>query len=258
MRYNSRAEVENIGMAGAYCEEMEDSYRCRAMSSFWIRCEKDDTAFTPHLQTQGYWESWVLLWLSNNLKPRQTFYDVGANVGFYSLWAAFHNCRVVAYEPNLRVSGLIRRSIRDNGFTELAVEEIALSDRNQRSVPLWIPNGHSGAASLYKGSVPGDIVNVPTWRFDEIAMIDRPSIMKIDAEGSEPQIWAGLQEGFATGDLTIVLEWQRDRYDAEVFADSLLSVAEPSLIDYDGNEITLNKQNLLRIKDLQMIVARAK
>lgn len=257
MRYTSRTEAERIGQAGAYWEETSDSYRCRGMSSFWINCEKDDTAFTPHLMRDGFWESWILTWFSNHVNPGDNFYDVGANVGFYTLWAATHGCRVVAFEPNPKVAKLLYRSVQENGFDfRVDLEQVALSD-DHGTVDLWIPEKHSGAASI-AATGPGEIVQVQTWRLDDIYLSSGRTVLKIDAEGAEPQIWAGMQENWVQGNCIAVMEWQKDRYDARAFSDDLYDKAEVSIIDTNGNDYLISQDDLVNRSSLEMIVLRSK
>ena len=257
MRYNNRAEVERIGQAGAYFYSDGQYDVCRALSAFWVFCEPEDTAFTPHMRRGGHWESWITLWFSQNVPPGSYFFDVGANVGYYSLWASAHGCRVVAFEPNQRCVTAIRRAAAANGFRRLDVDGIALSDVNGTAT-LHIPNQHSGAGSLTFPGVEGTEQQVQTWRFDDVYDLHgkAPVFMKIDAEGSEPRIWAGMQDAWATGNLTVVLEWHHCRFNAQLFADELFAKARVSLIETDGSERELTKEALLGLPNLEMIVLR--
>lgn len=258
MRYYSRDEVERIGRAGVRCEDRGASYLCRVLSSFWLYCERDDTAFTPWMRSDGFWESWITLWFSQNVNPGDTFLDVGANVGYYSMWAAAHGCKVIAFEPNPECAARIRWAAADNGF-DIEIEEVALSD-DQGEAVLWIPTGHSGGASIAgPTSGNGEMVNVPKWPLDDIHRIERGQVvMKIDAEGAEPEIWAGMQEQWSFGNTTVVLEWQKDRYDAESFLNNLYANAEVTMIGHDGKEKAAGSEFLLNTSGIEMLVLRSK
>lgn len=260
MRYYSRDEVERIGRAGLRWEDRGASYLCRVLSSFWLYCERDDMAFTPWMKTDGFWESWITVWFSQNTNPGDYFYDVGANVGYYTMWAAAHGCKVVSFEPNPQCAARIEWAVEDNGFSNVNIEGVALSDQTAEVV-LWIPAGHSGGASIAgPTSANGEMVNVLSYPLDDLYAVvtDGRVMMKIDAEGAEPQIWAGMQKQWNVGNTTVVLEYQKDRYDAEAFLDDLYEKADVSVITGDGYDRPAVREELLRTSGLEMLVLRSK
>ena len=50
--------------------------------------------------------------LQEKLKPGGVLYDVGANVGFYSLLAAPQGAQVFAFEPDVQSAGPLERHLR--------------------------------------------------------------------------------------------------------------------------------------------------
>jgi FkbM family methyltransferase len=249
MKYDSRRELEAIGRAGAKMVQDEHGLRARYLGNFWLYVEADDQAFTPHWQ-DGFWEAWVSVWMSQQFEKHNTFIDIGANVGYYSMMAAKAGIKTVAFEPNVDVAKLIAKSALVNR-TKLDLIDMALADKSGYA-NLDIPEGHSGGAHL----VDGNKVKVET--LDSFTRMKwQNALIKIDAEGSEPLIWAGMQKFLAkNGDWCVTLEWDRSRFDAEVFADQLLDGNTVSLIDYDGCEPHLSREQLLSIPDLRMIVVR--
>jgi FkbM family methyltransferase len=63
------------------------------------------------------------------IKKVRTFYDIGANIGYYSLLAAMENEHIciVAFEPATGPLFYFRENIRINSFKNIKVESIALS-----------------------------------------------------------------------------------------------------------------------------------
>jgi len=131
------------------------------------------------------------------LKPGSTFIDVGANVGDYTLLAASlvgDSGHVVCFEPEPQNRHWLQRSIDINGYRNIDVFPVALSDSN-------------GQASLYLGEtagyhtlIPGQserqagTITVTTRTLDSYLQElgrERVDMMKIDVEGAELQVLRG-------------------------------------------------------------------
>jgi FkbM family methyltransferase len=65
------------------------------------------------------------------IKKVTTFYDIGANIGYYSLLAAMENAKVkiVGFEPASGPLFYFRENVRINSFKNIKVESIALSHK---------------------------------------------------------------------------------------------------------------------------------
>jgi FkbM family methyltransferase len=258
MRYNTRAEVERIGRAGS-CLWLDapEGFAARYLSAFWLYLEKEDKAFTPHAP-DGFWEAWITCWMSKQFDKFDTFVDVGANVGYYSMMAAKAGLLVTAFEPNPEIANMLRNSaILNRVEKRVGVWETALSDTRTVS-RLFVPEGHSGGASLSDGA-EGVLVDVEPFDYLYSSIANKYVLMKIDAEGAEPKIWAGMQNFFAANHCTVILEWESARFDAEAFAKSLLANGENHAwyVDTAGNEVPLvHWRQFEMLKGIQMVVVR--
>lgn len=254
MEYFDRAEVERIGQAGAMLYHRQHGPTGRYLSQFWLYLEPNDQAFTPHATT-GYWEAWITLWISNQLELADMFIDVGANVGYYTMLAAKSGVRTLAFEPNPELAKMLTWTSRLNRVNDkVVVYQEALSDKPGEAV-LWVPENHSGG-----GSIETNGEGFPV-RVDTIDNIFKGSggnfLFKIDAEGSEPKIWAGMQNTFAVSNCTVLLEWEGSRYDPKPFAESLFANGNTvSLVNFAGAEESLTMQELISLDGLHMIVIR--
>jgi FkbM family methyltransferase len=250
MEYSSRAEVERIGRAGALWFEKDGIVIARVLSSFWLHCESDDTAFTPWMKTDGFWEAWITRWMSNRFQENDHFIDIGANVGYYSMAAAKAGLHVTAYEPNPAVADLLERAAKHNRV-EVNLQRLALSNRAGKK-KLSVPDGHSGGAHF---ATTGIEIKVST--LDKTnAMVGQNILIKIDAEGAEPLIWAGSRETREHNKVTTILEWDSSRFDADKFATELFANNLVTLVNYDGNEETIDKDWLVNSTGIHMIVVR--
>lgn len=267
MRYFSRPEVERIGKAGGFCWIDPRGYKgtaYRFLSSFWIFVEEDDDAFTPHAP-DGFWEAWITTWLSAQLEDAKLFVDVGANVGYYTLMAATSGVRTLALEPQSRLCNMIRASLEmSNARAE--VLNVAAAD-HQGYINLAIPDRHSGGAFL----MTDETIPTPSYRTESVwvdrldriisVVPDSKTIVKIDAEGAEPRIWAGMQQVFNVTDCTVILEWDSSRFNCEEFGTALLDNGrnEVAFVNGAGGEESLTTwQQLEALPGLQMVVVRKK
>lgn len=258
MKYFSRDEVEKIGRAGVHTRQEKDAVVCRVLSSFWLWCELDDTAFTPWMKTDGFWEAWITKWISGQFENHSYFVDVGANVGYYSLLAGKAGLTVTAVEPNPKAIRLLKTSLRENGIVNSEVLEGGMSNR-RGTITICVPPGHSGGGSIIMPKhtvVDWEILKVKAYTFDDLTTSGESVLVKIDAEGAEPKIWAGMKKFRKRNRVTTILEWEASRYDAEKFATELFDDNEVKLVNFDGDEEDIDKDWLVNTKDLHMIVVR--
>lgn len=66
------------------------------------------------------------------IRKTETFYDIGANIGYYSLLAKWANpgIKVVSFEPASGPFFYLKENIRINKFENIVAEQLALSDRS--------------------------------------------------------------------------------------------------------------------------------
>ncbi len=140
--------------------------------------------------------------LSASIDQDDVFYDIGANVGFFSLLAARLTGRagqVVAFEPLPDNILRLTENIRRNGFSCVKVEPFALGATNEERTfqvserPTW--GKLAGAGSLPDKYVSDTKVSVR--RLDDLlleATLQPPHFMKIDVEGAEAEVIEGARE----------------------------------------------------------------
>jgi len=147
------------------------------------------------------------------LRAGDTFLDVGANHGTYSLLARtiVGNAGAVhAFEPQPHLAQLITRSFRANAFGNCAVHRIALSDREGQA-SFFIPI-NSGLAGLHRGFSAGAghrQIDVRLARFDdEVAWTSLPGkiFIKLDIEGNELPFLRGARNMLQARRPLILLE----------------------------------------------------
>jgi FkbM family methyltransferase len=167
-------------------------------------------------------------------KPGDTFLDVGANVGYHSLmlWdvLAQGGGAMHLFEPNPVMHALIRRTLQANGiWTNAHSACVALSD-SRGSATLTVYEDQWASARLQDPdelarcqhpwattAVVREQFEVTTTTLDdycEECRIDRVDLMKIDVEGHEDAVFAGMQETLRRSPtMSIVMEFTFGAYD---------------------------------------------
>lgn len=133
------------------------------------------------------------------LRPGDTFFDIGANIGYHTLGAAATGARVYAFEPVPRLRHRLTGNLRLNGLERrVMVSEIALSDRTGSAAFYLAKRVDDGSHSLIPG-VPAQSVEqitVRTVRLDDHLQargVPHPTVMKIDVEGAEALVLDGAE-----------------------------------------------------------------
>lgn len=166
------------------------------------------------------------------------FYDVGANVGIYTCFAAsmINSGEVVAFEPEPNNIEHLQLNLELNGL-KADIQQTALADSNG-SVELSLAGAEAGEGehALSTNSSP-DTLEVPMAKGDSI--IDRndlpsPTVVKIDVEGAELAVLRGLQNTLAESVRLIYVEVHPSKLPE--FGDSASDVRE--FLGSAGYEVT--------------------
>ena len=153
-----------------------------------------------HHMLRGTLEIPVQEALRRHLGPGATLFDIGANVGFFSLIGARlagPSGRVHAFEPLPANVARIRAHAAANGFAQVEVREVALGEESGRAT-LSVPEEGSWAhLERYAPDrdVPGKL-DVEVTTVDALVEGGRtrpPDVVKIDAEGAEVEILRGME-----------------------------------------------------------------
>jgi len=156
--------------------------------------------------------------LRHLLKPGDTFVDIGANYGSYSLVAAQlvgPTGRVIAFEPQRRLADSLVRSLSANALQNCRVIESGLSNSRRRE-RLYVPDRNSGSASIFPRYLPRgrySVVEIQMERLDDLAsgFTDGGHIVvKLDIEGGERECLLGANRFFTRHQPDLIIEINQD------------------------------------------------
>jgi len=194
MSRNARPPRSDDPLYALIMDLNEDRYRifdCEAYR-IWLNVSESRQMVKRAI---GRYEPEKFAAIRDSLKPGGTFLDIGGNKGDFALFAAAlvgPEGRVVCFEPHPENAGWIHKSVELNRFNHVAVEELALADRDGEA-PLNI-GGKSGQHSFEARSHDRGAVQVQTMTLDhyaETAGLARIDAIKIDVEGAEDLVIAG-------------------------------------------------------------------
>lgn len=202
---------------------------CRVLGKYKMYVDTRELGIVPHLCLEGFWESWITVFIARTVQAGWSCLDVGANFGYYTMLmadAVGPDGRIAAIEPNPDLVSFLRKSVSVNGFAAYTdVVDQAASDSSGREVELATDPMHSLNGSLFHSPQPGgQVFGVKTVSVDDLTEAwPRVDFIKVDAEGAEETIWQGMTRTIDRNPaLTILLEFNAGRYsDPAAFVDRI-------------------------------------
>ena len=160
-----------------------------------------------HIESQIFWQGvqegdrGKMALMLRELQPDSVLFDIGANVGAFTLAAASQlpEGEVHAFEPWPVHLGRLCANIRLNGFANVHVNPFALGKEKQTATLHIIDPVNTGMATLYPGENGPNIPSVDQTLISCQVLDDyvrergmaRIDMMKIDVEGSELNVLKG-------------------------------------------------------------------
>jgi FkbM family methyltransferase len=152
-------------------------------------------------------EPHILRWIQNSLSIGDTFFDVGAHIGWMSLVAACcvgPSGSIVAFEPALALVEILEYHKRVNRLSQMRIVPFAVADSDRDSTPFFLVNrGLSCRNSLTIGARETPYLTTGEKTACEVRsltldryMLDSgriPSLIKIDVEGAELLVLQGSE-----------------------------------------------------------------
>lgn len=145
----------------------------------------------------------TLEWI-DSIPEHSVLWDVGANIGLYSVYAAKkRNCRIWAFEPSVFNLELLARNIYENGLTEtICIVPLALSDHLGSSQMRMTTTEWGGALSTFGRDFGWDGAAIrQVFEFQTVGLsmedamqklaIPQPDYIKMDVDGLEHFILKG-------------------------------------------------------------------
>ena len=143
-------------------------------------------------------EKFFLRDMVTELNNTDVFYDIGANIGIFSCFAAQklecgHIVTFEPYPPN--VNQLQKNMLYNTTDSNFTLFDIALSN-SEGTVEFSSPDKHPGhqTGNISPSGPSIDIQAIPGDKLVSNESLPQPTVVKIDVEGSEPFVIEGLKD----------------------------------------------------------------
>lgn len=156
--------------------------RTKLHSGHGLYCAVAGTSYEPEMS-----------YFLNQMRPGDTFIDVGANIGNFSLhaWRRIQPYgKVYSFEPLQANFESLALNIRINMARDIEANKLAISDE-EGSFRMHVPSRNSSASLL---RVKGDVITETLDRFCALKHISEAQFIKVDIEGGELNCFRGAEQ----------------------------------------------------------------
>ncbi len=159
--------------------------------------------------------------ISRVLDPGEVFWDVGANLGYFTLLAAAclqNTGRVAAFEPGRRTYAVLEINVSLNPFANIRLVPLAASDREGEALLYSASGSADGRANLFRAGADQTVrervrtVTLDGWRREQ--GLPGPDFIKLDVEGAELAALTGARETLSQGDPLLLVEMKEAVFQA--------------------------------------------
>lgn len=191
------------------------------INNFSFQMYLDKQEYIDRVISQGRFEPETTRWISDFLGKGDVFFDVGANVGFFTLIAASKvgvSGSVKAFEPTTYAMAKLKKNISLNKYDNIECYKYALSTENRCAVDIsYNPSEYlSGSDGSMRSSwradgsaQQGHIDFCDFVRLDDFLErhpVPKIDLIKIDVDGNELSVLGGAKTTISRYRPGIVLE----------------------------------------------------
>ncbi len=161
--------------------------------------------FTSRLRPAAK-EPWTVAWLDRSVRAGDVLWDVGANIGAYSLIAASlgrEAAGIVAVEPAFANYAALCENVVLNSCQGAVLPLPVLLGDSTGLVTLGVAEAGAAEHEVGGGGLP-----TLSYRLDDLVSalgVSAPTLLKIDVDGSEPAVLGGAEDALVRPELRSVL-----------------------------------------------------
>ena len=137
----------------------------------------------------------TIRWL-DSMPTKSVFFDIGANIGIYTISAGAKNIQTYAFEPHAANYSNLCESISINNFHHCVAYCLAFSDESKFD-KITVKNYHAGVADNQVGRTSDTSHGVIMHTLDDFVqhnILPQPTHIKIDIDGHEERFYKGAKK----------------------------------------------------------------
>lgn len=190
------------------------------------------------------------------LAPGDSFVDIGAHVGLYTILAAHRvgvTGEVFAAEPHPESFAVLEQNVQRHKVGQIVRPlHVAVSDENGRATLHMPQQSHAAWSSLGEPwAVSARSVDVETVTVDGFLQKIRPFLIKIDVEGWERRVFAGGAHTFSSPDAPhLLIEL------SEIESARALCQLGYALYSYDTRRVALDPVSLSEFEQANLVASK--
>lgn len=184
-----------------------------------------------HNDNTSVYESLILDYI-DSLNPKDVFYDLGACLGYFTIYASKKNLEVYSFEVDPKnYNGLVQNTEKNNVI--VSHYNVAISNGESEEMELRIGQnyvgGHHKTIVTKNFAASDEIVKenymrikVPSFSLDQAIKkyrLPKPKNIKIDIDGSEYDFLIGVSDSLKHTDSMII-----ELYKKSVYHDDIMSI----------------------------------
>jgi FkbM family methyltransferase len=163
--------------------------------------------------TTGQYELDILSVIKENLKPGETFVDIGGNIGWHTLFAAHvvgESGHVHTFEPIKKLVQQINKNISLNNLDKCITVHPFGCSSTESEVTININLVNIGGSSIFKlatQSEKNETISLKPADSVLSTLIPKVKLIKIDTEGSELEVLKGLRNTLENHRPKLIIEY---------------------------------------------------
>jgi FkbM family methyltransferase len=193
------------------------------------------------------------------ISPGSFVVDVGANIGEYTVLAASStgpDGRILAVEPNVALHSRLFRTLEINSISNVQVLAMAAGSSETRGT-LTVPPGASALGTLRSiagTGEPGASLAVSIRRLDDVLASEdrhRLSVVKVDVEGWELEVFRGARETLADAKPVIFYECGAEEFEANAARRVTPSMSFLEALGYKNHTIRMERDGSWELRPVE-------
>jgi FkbM family methyltransferase len=219
--YRSKRTLEALCRARAQPVYVGDNEGlCRILGRYKLYVDARDRGLCAHLLLDGFWEMGLTMHIARHVRAGMVAVDIGANFGYYTIMLGAlvgESGHVYAIEPAPATAAMLRRSVELNGFDKFTTVIEVAAGAGEGTQHFFVPDREPKNAQIVPSAESADtsagtLHEVAQARVDALlAEQHRIDFVKIDAEGAEEAVIAGMLATLRRDRPRLVLEFNAAR-----------------------------------------------